>query len=140
MFVLYSDGSSILLHDDDLRCEQELVKYFPNDVQGWKSMNQLCDKYGPRSFFSFCDLSSLTSHHHLFDRVRCALLPMDYEKDMWLGPAPTFQDIEQRLKESGLSETHQKGSLKQLNSLFLNKLERTEQKQIYYYRGHEATV
>ncbi len=45
LFVPFWDGSSILLHDDDQLCELELLKHFPNDVQGWKNLNQLFDGY-----------------------------------------------------------------------------------------------
>ena len=39
LFVPFLDGSSIQLWDDDERCEAEVRRFAPGDVEGWKAMN-----------------------------------------------------------------------------------------------------
>jgi phytoene dehydrogenase-like protein len=72
LFVPFLDGSSIQLWDDDERCEAEVRKLAPGDVEGWRAMNDVVR------------------------RLRDAIRPSN-ENDIWLDPAPTLDDIEQRL-------------------------------------------
>jgi len=39
LFVPFVDGSSIQLWDDDDKCEAEVRRFAPGDVEGWKAMN-----------------------------------------------------------------------------------------------------
>src|SRR6478735_1402526 len=69
LFVPFLDGSSVQLWDDDELCEAEVRALAPDDVKGWKSM---------------CDV---------IRRLRDALRPPD-EDDLWIGEAPTREQIE----------------------------------------------
>ncbi len=72
LFVPFLDGSSVQLWDDDERCEAEIRRFAPADVEGWKAMNAtLC-------------------------RLREALRPAG-DGDCWIGEAPTAQEIDERL-------------------------------------------
>jgi phytoene dehydrogenase-like protein len=72
LFVPFLDGSSIQLWDDDVRCEAELRRFAPEDLEGWRAMNDvLC-------------------------RLRNKMRPAN-EHDIWLDAAPTQEDIDQRL-------------------------------------------
>ncbi len=71
-FVPFEDGSSIQLWDDEARAEEELRKFSPQDVGGRKAM------------------------HHLMHGICDALRPLG-ERDVWIGRAPTRQQIEERL-------------------------------------------
>jgi phytoene dehydrogenase-like protein len=73
-----SSGDYIWFHDDPDRCAESIARISPEDVDGWQKLQ------------------------HLFDSVRDALRPEDPEKDMWLGEAPTRQQICQRLQQAGL--------------------------------------
>jgi phytoene dehydrogenase-like protein len=72
MFVPFDDGSSIQLWDDDRLCEEEVRRLAPGDVSGWRA---------------FCAVKS---------RLRDALRPAG-EEDLWIGRAPTREQIESRL-------------------------------------------
>jgi phytoene dehydrogenase-like protein len=72
LFVPFEDGSSIQLWNDDARCEAEVRAFAPGDLRGWRGMVAL------RA------------------RVRDALRP-DGEDDVWVGAAPTRDQIEDRL-------------------------------------------
>lgn len=72
LFVPFLDGSSIQLWDDDERCEAEVRALAPGDVAGWRRMG------------------------HVIRRLRDALRPAD-EGDVWIGDAPTREQIEDRL-------------------------------------------
>ena len=76
LFVPFLDGSSIQLWDDDERCEAEVRRFAPGDVDGWKAMNStLC-------------------------RLRDALRPASGNggpRDFWIGDAPTPDEIDERL-------------------------------------------
>lgn len=76
LFVPFLDGSSIQLWDDDERCEAEVRRFAPGDVEGWKAMN-----------------STLS-------RLRDALRPASGNggpRDFWIGDAPTPEEIDERL-------------------------------------------
>src|SRR5271167_690255 len=72
LFVPFLDGSSIQLWDDDEKCEEEVRRFSAKDVEGWKAMNAV------------------------LGRVRDKLRPAG-ESDMWIGDAPTREQIETRL-------------------------------------------
>ncbi len=72
LFVPFLDGSSVQLCDDDARCEEEIRRFSRGDVDGWKAM---------------CDVVR---------RLRDALRP-EGDDDVWIGDAPTREQIEERL-------------------------------------------
>jgi phytoene dehydrogenase-like protein len=72
MFVPFLDGSSVQLWDDDDACEEEIRRFAPRDVNGWKAMTAVVK------------------------RLRDALRPAG-ERDLWIGDAPTQQEIDARL-------------------------------------------
>ena len=72
MFVPFDDGTSIQLWDDDDRCEQEVRRLAPADVQGWRA---------------FCGAKQ---------RLRDALRP-EGDRDLWIGRAPSRDELEHRL-------------------------------------------
>lgn len=72
MFVPFDDGSSIQLWDDDARCEQEIRRFSPRDVSGWLAFNDVKR------------------------RLRDALRPPG-ERDIWIGRAPTPEQLCERL-------------------------------------------
>lgn len=72
LFVPFEDGSSVQLWDDDERCEAELRRFSPRDLEGWRAMTDL------------------------IGRVRDALRPAG-PRDMWIGDAPTREQIAERL-------------------------------------------
>ena len=41
MFVPFDDGSSIQLWDDDTRCEEEIVRFAPEDLKGWRAFSDV---------------------------------------------------------------------------------------------------
>jgi phytoene dehydrogenase-like protein len=81
LFVPFLDGSSIQLWDEDARCVDEVRKLAPGDVVGFNAMGDVVR------------------------RLRDALRPApsgDVEahesaRDMWIGDAPTRDEIEERL-------------------------------------------
>lgn len=72
LFVPFEDGTSVQLYDDDDQCEAELKRFAPKDVAGWKAMSDV------------------------IRRLRDALRPSG-ERDMWIGDAPTREQIEERI-------------------------------------------
>ena len=72
LFVPFLDGSSIQLWDDDQRCEDEILSFAPQDVEGWRAMNDV------------------------LRRLRDALRPPD-KTDLWIGEPPSPEQIEDRL-------------------------------------------
>jgi phytoene dehydrogenase-like protein len=72
MFVPFLDGSSVQLWDDDERCEAEIRALAPGDVEGWRAMNDV------------------------LRRLRDALRP-EGAGDLWIGEAPTREEIDARL-------------------------------------------
>jgi phytoene dehydrogenase-like protein len=72
LFVPFLDGSSIQLWDDDEKCEEEVRRFSSGDVDGWKAMNDV------------------------LRRLRDSLRPAG-DDDLWIGDAPTPEQIEERL-------------------------------------------
>ena len=77
LFVPFLDGTSIQLWDDDEKCEAEVRRFAPGDVEGWKAMNAtLC---------------------RLRDTFRPASRGAGDARDLWIGDAPTPEEIDERL-------------------------------------------
>src|ERR1700693_3561880 len=72
LFVPFLDGSSVQLWDSDDRCEAEIRKLAPGDVEGWRAMSDV------------------------LRRLRDALRPAG-DGDVWIGEPPTRDEIEERL-------------------------------------------
>ncbi len=72
LFVPFEDGSSVQLYDDDERCAAEIARLSPRDVGGWRAMSDV------------------------IRRTRDAIRPAG-DRDMWIGEAPTREQIEDRL-------------------------------------------
>lgn len=72
MFVPFDDGSSIQLWDDLERCEEEVRRFSPGDLAGWRAM------------------------HAVMHRARNALRPAG-DDDIWLCRRPTRAMVEERL-------------------------------------------
>lgn len=79
LFVPFLDGTSIQLWDDDDACEAEVRRFSVGDVDGWKAMSDV------------------------IRRLRDALRPAG-ERDLWIGEAPTRDQIEERLGDD--AEAH----------------------------------
>jgi phytoene dehydrogenase-like protein len=86
LFVPFLDGSSIQLWDDDARCEEEVRRFSPRDVQGWRAMNDVIRR--------------------LRDALRPAsgMLGGKDPRDLWIGDAPTQKRLEDLL--AGDLEAH----------------------------------
>jgi phytoene dehydrogenase-like protein len=72
MFVPFDDGTSVQLWHDDVQCEDEVRRFAPNDLAGWRAM---------------VDVKR---------RLRDALRPPD-ANDLWIGAAPSREIIDERL-------------------------------------------
>jgi phytoene dehydrogenase-like protein len=72
LFVPFLDATSVQLWDDDARCEAEIRRFAPRDVEGWKAMNAT------------------------LGRLREKLRPSG-GGDCWIGEAPSEEEIERRL-------------------------------------------
>jgi phytoene dehydrogenase-like protein len=72
LFIPFEDGTSVQLYDDDWACDAELKRFAPGDVEGWRAMMDL------------------------IRRTRDALRPPGSD-DVWIGEAPTREQIEDRL-------------------------------------------
>jgi phytoene dehydrogenase-like protein len=72
LFVPFLDGSSVQLWDDDAKCDEEIARFAPRDLEGWRAM---------------CDV---------IRRLRDALRP-EGERDLWIGDAPSADEIGARL-------------------------------------------
>ena len=72
LFVPFEDGSSVQLWGDDERLDEEIRRFAPGDLSGWRAMSQLKA------------------------RVRDALRPPG-PGDLWIGPAPSRSAIESHL-------------------------------------------
>jgi phytoene dehydrogenase-like protein len=82
LFVPFLDDSSIQLWDDDVRCEEEVRRFSPRDVEGWRAMNDVIRR--------------------LRDALRPAtdILsdgPHEGPRDLWIGDAPTQERLEELL-------------------------------------------
>ncbi len=82
LFVPFLDGSSIQLWDDDARCEEEVRRFSPRDLEGWRAMNDVLRR--------------------LRDALRPAagmlgLHPESGSRDVWIGDAPTQGQIDDLL-------------------------------------------
>ncbi|WP_433983548.1 phytoene desaturase family protein [Tunturiibacter empetritectus] len=84
LFVPFLDGSSIQLWDDDTRCEEEVRRFSPRDVEGWRAMNdvvrRLRDKLRPSG--------GIASGN-----------PHEGRGDLWIGDAPAQEQLEDLLKD-----------------------------------------
>jgi phytoene dehydrogenase-like protein len=72
-FVPFEDGTSLQLWEDDEQCEAEIRRFAPDDLEGWRAMN------------------------NVISRTMDALRPPD-ERDVWIGRAPNREMIEDRLQ------------------------------------------
>ncbi|MBV9038114.1 MAG: NAD(P)/FAD-dependent oxidoreductase [Acidobacteriaceae bacterium] len=72
LFVPFLDGSSVQLYDDDERCEAEVRRISPRDVEGLRAM------------------------FDVIRRLRDALRPPD-DRDVWIGEAPTREQMDERI-------------------------------------------
>ena len=72
LFVPFLDGSSVQLWDDDDRCQAEVHRFAPQDVEGWRAMGDVVR------------------------RLRDALRPTG-AGDLWVGDAPSQEEIDERL-------------------------------------------
>ncbi len=72
LFVPFDDGSSIQLWEDDAACEEEIRRFSPRDVRGWRAMQSV------------------------MSRLRDAVRPAN-EHDAWLGEPPTREQLEDRI-------------------------------------------
>ncbi|MFL6450637.1 MAG: phytoene desaturase family protein [Bryobacteraceae bacterium] len=72
LFVPFLDGSSIQLYDDDERCEDEVRRLAPQDLEGFRAMSDV------------------------IRRLRDAVRPPG-ERDLWIGDAPSQEELEQRM-------------------------------------------
>jgi phytoene dehydrogenase-like protein len=72
LFVPFLDGSSVQLWDDDEACEEEIRRFAPRDLSGWKAMTAV------------------------IRRLRDALRPAG-DRDLWIGDAPSQAEIDARL-------------------------------------------
>jgi phytoene dehydrogenase-like protein len=72
LFVPFLDGTSVQLWDDDDACEEEIRRFAPRDVNGWNAMTAV------------------------IRRLRDALRPAG-ERDLWIGDAPSQDEIDARL-------------------------------------------
>src|SRR6185312_10430561 len=72
LFVPFPDGSSIQLYDDDERCEAELRRFAPGDLEGFRAMSDV------------------------IRRLRDAIRPTG-DRDAWIGEAPTREELEERI-------------------------------------------
>jgi phytoene dehydrogenase-like protein len=79
MFVPFEDGSYVQLPEDDGACEDEIKRFAPQDLAGWQAMGDV------------------------MRRARNALRPAGSlggafsSDDVWLNPAPSRAQIEERL-------------------------------------------
>jgi phytoene dehydrogenase-like protein len=72
LFVPFLDSTSVQLWSDDERCAEEIRALAPRDVDGWRAMSDV------------------------IRRLRDALRPAG-DGDVWIGEAPTRNEIEERL-------------------------------------------
>jgi phytoene dehydrogenase-like protein len=80
LFVPFLDGASIQLWDDDEKCEAEVRRFAPGDVEGWKAMNDTLMRLR----------NALRPARNVVDEASA-------ERDFWIGDAPTPDEIDDRL-------------------------------------------
>jgi phytoene dehydrogenase-like protein len=92
LFVPFLDGESIQLWDNDARCEEEVCRLSPGDLEGFRAMNEVVGRLrdalrpGPK----------MSSERGRSDDPS-ARLGVAWARDTWIGPAPTREEIEERL-------------------------------------------
>ena len=92
LFVPFLDGTSIQLWDDDARCEEEVRRLSPGDVAGFRAMNDVVRRLrdalrpGPRG-----------GNEREQRDDPAARLGVAWARDVWVGDAPTREQIEDRL-------------------------------------------
>src|SRR5580704_6726817 len=86
LFVPFLDGSSIQLWDDDARCEEEVRRFAPRDVEGGRAMNDVIRRRRDAL------------------RPASSMIDGDDPQDLWIGDAPTQERLEDLL--AGDSEAH----------------------------------
>ncbi|MEZ4669210.1 MAG: NAD(P)/FAD-dependent oxidoreductase [Anaerolineae bacterium] len=72
LFVPFEDGSSVQLYEDTERCEAEISKIAPDDVEGFRAMNAV------------------------FDRLN-TVIRADADDGLWVGEPPTHDYLESKL-------------------------------------------
>jgi len=72
LFIPFDDGTSVQLWNDDAKCDAEIRRFAPGDLTGWRAM---------------VDVKR---------RLREALRPPG-ARDLWIGRAPTRDEIDARL-------------------------------------------
>ena len=77
LFVPFLDGSSIQLWDDDDRCEAEIRRFAPQDVEGWRAMGEVLRR--------------------LRNALRPAVAGGSSPRDLWVGDPPSVDEIDARL-------------------------------------------
>ena len=77
LFVPFLDGSSIQLWDDDDRCEAEIRRFAPQDVEGWRAMGDVLRR--------------------LRNALRPAVAGGSSPRDLWVGDPPSVDEIDARL-------------------------------------------
>jgi phytoene dehydrogenase-like protein len=77
MFIPFLDGRSIQLWDDDDKCDAEVARFSPHDLEGFRAMCAVVRR--------------------LRDALRPAPVNGDWSRDLWLGEPPTQERIEERL-------------------------------------------
>jgi phytoene dehydrogenase-like protein len=92
LFVPFLDGESIQLWDDDARCEEEVGRLSPGDIEGFRAMNvvvrRLRDALRP---------GPTRGNEAEGDDSPAARLRVAWARDTWIGAAPTRDEIEDRL-------------------------------------------
>ncbi|MGH9615527.1 MAG: phytoene desaturase family protein [Acidobacteriaceae bacterium] len=82
LFVPFLDGNSVQLWDDDERCGEEVRRFSPKDVEGWRAMNdvlrRLRDRLRPASGMFGGDANNGA-------------------RDMWIGDAPSREELDDLL-------------------------------------------
>ena len=82
LFVPFLDGSSIQLWDDDERCAAEVRALAPGDVEGWRAMSDVIRRLRDK-------LRPAADRRHSGAKA--------YAGDVWIGEAPTREQLEERL-------------------------------------------
>jgi phytoene dehydrogenase-like protein len=89
LFVPFLDGSSIQLWDDDDRCEEEVRRFSPREVEGWRAMSDVIRRLR----------DALRPPSGVFNGN-----PREGPQDLWIGDAPSQERLEDLL--AGDPEAH----------------------------------